>query len=374
MSNDDEHKSNVLLSNFDNRVHLLINNKKYKEVHQLLDLKLKHIIPHHEFGALFRESNIFKRKDNIQVWDLCRRKLNRFRISIKKEIINITQETYPPNHSPDSSPISPINMSNRKRFRSDVDDTSSLPDLGNFEFSPSMLSPSIFSPAQNVVQQPYEGTNNLFKSPEGRRLLNTVKTNLFNIPEQEELMMKNNSSNGISKLVSSSARNEDPHGVYLAFFESGVEQDSSKLFAKITGNEEIDDLINMDEDDINQLGINMNKPNAKASQKAAKVAQKFKLNREAIGNFILDMDSHWFENTGKMTRNRRMDCEAQIKQMEEQIKQRKEIMRKMDDIDKYSKSLRDNMLKEKVKMDNVNDKIIGLETGRVTPNHQMSDI
>ena len=268
------------------------------------------------------------------MWDNCKQSLSRYKLSIKEKI---TKAGYCPTH--ETSATSPnIMMPATKRLRTEMDD--SVADLAEFGFTPSIFkspapnrneqvtfqSSTFKSPAPNGNEQ-FTFQSPTFKSPapngneqftfQSPTFKSPAPTNLFGISEPASQMIVNNAT--------MNSHIDTLYGVYVKFFESGKEhQDCKKLCRMITGNDDVDALINMDHEDINDLGIDMNRCKAKKGQKAFKLASKFKSCFEAIETFVDGMESDWYRMTQLRNRTEKMECDSRIRQYEEEIKKEEE--------------------------------------------------
>ena len=119
----------------------------------------------------------------------------------------------------------------------------------------------------------------------------------------------------------------------------------------------------MDKEDIDELRADMNAEQVRKTQKAAKVASKVKRNREDIANFVIDMKSGWFINTQRKVRAGKIHCYDQINRLKEQIRQMEEEIEHMDNVDRCSKTLHEELMSQKTKIDNIHEKIIRLQRG-----------
>ena len=309
----------MLLNDYIKTVNGLINQQKHLEVSQTLQLKLYHIVQHHRFGAQFRDINLTKKSANKLLWEACRKHLQRYKNKIGS---CPTQQTSPTTLFINSTMMS----SARKRSRNsyEIDE--------QFEIQTFQMSPSAFSPTpkqhQNV-QQPYEGFKNVFASPgangstQGRRQPNhnfaqaeLPSTRLFAVAEQAPTIVVNNASPSMSQ-----------YHIYQTFFEKPVyKQEVNELLIQITGNEDIDELICMDDEDIHNLG-DMMTGDRKQTQKFYSKKSKIEKNKKAIKNFVLNMKNDWIEGTQTKQGAEKIYCEDQIKKMEEHIRKMKKNSR-----------------------------------------------
>ena len=122
-------------------------------------------------------------------------------------------------------------------------------------------------------------------------------------------------------------------------------------------------IIKMDKEDIDELRADMNAEQARKTQKAAEVASKVKRNREDIANFVIDMKLGWFINTQRKVRAGKIHCYDQISRLKEQIRQMEEEIEHMDNVDRCSKTLHEELLSQNTKIDNIHEKIIRLQRG-----------